>query len=119
MTWVEWAMMPFVILIAAIHILFILDELGVIKLKPIIIPESNAVFVMDGCGDLPAVKAHDPETGASYVVSAWEIPPDELKKLNETGILYVSVMGNGIQPISISVENPLKLAETDEERGDS
>lgn len=81
-------------------------------MKPIETPETNAVFKLEGCGDLPAAKAHDPESGQSYVISAWEISPEELKILNETGILYLSIMGNSVPPVALSVENPIEPIET-------
>ena len=60
---------------------------------PIQTPDTNAVFVVPGCGDLPATKCHDPETGRDYVQTVWQ--------------LSVSVMGNGIQPILVSTESIL------------
>ena len=75
-------------------------------LKPIQTEDTNVVFTLDGCGDLPAVAAHD-ENGMNYVITAWEVTPDDLKKLNETGILYVSVMGTSVPPMALEVDNPL------------
>ena len=80
-------------------------------MKPIVTPESNAVFILEGCGDLPAVKAHDPESGQSYVITAWEVSPDELKILQESGILYLSIMGNTVPPVALSVQNPIEPME--------
>ena len=86
-------------------------------MKPIEMPESNAVFKMEGCGDLPAVKAHDPETGQSYIISAWEVTPEDLKLLGKTGIVYLCTMGTLLPPVALSVENPIEPAEPIEERG--
>lgn len=81
-------------------------------MKPIVTPETNAVFVAPGCGDLPATTCHDPETGKDYVQTVWELSLDDLKKINETGLIYISVMGNGIQPILVSTESMLKEGES-------
>lgn len=81
-------------------------------MKPIVTPETNAVFVAPGCGDLPATTCHDPETGKDYVQTVWELTLDDLKKINETGLIYISVMGNGIQPILVSTESMLKEGES-------
>lgn len=74
---------------------------------PIQTPDTNAVFVAPGCGDLPATKCHDPETGRDYVQIVWQLSIEELKRIQETGLIYVSVMGNGIQPILVSTESIL------------
>ena len=77
-------------------------------MKPIVTPETNVVFVAPGCGDLPATTCHDPATGIDYVQTAWELTVEDLKRLQETGIIYIAVMGNGIQPILVSTESMLK-----------
>lgn len=74
---------------------------------PIQTPDTNAVFVAPGCGDLAATKCHDPETGRDYVQTVWQLSIEELKRIQETGLIYVSVMGNGIQPILVSTESIL------------
>ena len=75
-------------------------------MKPIETKETNMVFTLDGCGDLPAVAAHD-EDGVNYIISAWEITPEELEKVKETGIIYLSVVGTQIPPVALLVENPM------------
>ena len=75
-------------------------------MKPIETKETNMVFTLDGCGDLPAVAAHD-ENGVNYIISAWEITPEELEKVKETGIIYLSVVGTQIPPVALLVENPM------------
>ena len=76
-------------------------------MKPIETPDTNAIFVAPGCGDLPATKCHDPQTGQDYVQTVWELSLDDLKRIQETGLIYISVMGNGIQPILVSTESML------------
>lgn len=92
--------------ICAISIIAATDFKGVKQLKPIQTDETNITFVAEGCGDLPATKAYD-ENGATYIITAWEISPDELKKLQETGIIYLSVIGNGIPPVFLTADNPI------------
>ena len=76
-------------------------------MKPIETAETNTTFVAEGCGDLPAVKAHD-ENGVNYIISAWEITPVELKKIQETGIIYLSVVGETIPPVFLTAFNPVE-----------
>ena len=75
-------------------------------MKPIETKDTNVVFTLEGCGDLPAVAAHD-ENGTNYIISAWEITPEELEKVKETGIIYLSVVGTQIPPVALLVENPM------------
>lgn len=72
---------------------------------PVEIPETNVVYKLDGCGDLPATQAYD-ETGTSYVITAWGIPPEDLKKLNETGLIYLSFMGTQVPPVLLEANSP-------------
>ena len=81
------------------------------QLKPIETKDTNAVYTLDGFGDLPAVQAHD-ENGVNYVISAWEISPEELEKLKETGIIYLSVVGMCVPPVALSADNPVEEGET-------
>ena len=79
-------------------------------MKPIETKDTNVIFTLDGCGDLPAVAAHD-ENGINYVITAWEISPEELKKLNETGIIYLSVVGQFVPPVLLEADNPIQYKE--------
>lgn len=82
-------------------------------MKPIQTDETNVVFKADGCGDLPAVRAYD-EDGVNYIISAWEVSPEELKKISETGIVYLSVIGGNIPPVFLTADNPVIAAERGE-----
>ena len=77
-------------------------------MKAIETPDTNAVFKAEGCFDLPATKCHDPRTGINYIQTVWELSVEELKQIQETGLIYVSVMGTGIQPILVSTESILE-----------
>jgi len=80
-------------------------------MKPIETPDTNAIFQAEGCFDLPATKCHDPRTGLNYIQTVWELSPQELKQVNETGLIFVSVMGESIQPILVSTESILEEGE--------
>ena len=81
-------------------------------MKPIETKDTNIIFTLEGCGDLPAIAAHD-ENGTNYIISAWEISPEELKKAKETGIIYLSAVGTQIPPVLLTVDIP--IIEGDEE----
>ena len=86
---------------------------GVKCMKAIETPDTNAVFTAEGCFDLPATKCHDPNTGINYIQTVWELSLEELKRVQETGLIYVSVVGTGIQPILVSTESILEEAGSD------
>lgn len=54
------------------------------------------------CSSLPVW--HD---GESYV-SSWKLNPEELKQIQETGTLYIRVIGAGHPPICPTVECPIE-----------
>ena len=81
-----------------------------LMIKPIVTKATNAKFIAEGFGDLPGTVAHD-ENGVPYIISAWEIEPEDLKKLNETGIIYLSVVGQTIPPVLLEVNNPMQAEE--------
>lgn len=75
-------------------------------MKPIETKETNVVFTLKGCGDLPAVAAHD-EDGVNYVITAWEISPEELDRIRETGVIWLSVVGTQVPPLALLADNPM------------
>lgn len=74
---------------------------------PVKTPDTNAVFVLEGCGDLPATKCHD-VNGVPHIQTCWALTPQELETIAKTGRLYVLVMGTGVPPLSLSVESMLE-----------
>lgn len=77
-------------------------------MKPIETQDTNALFRAEGCFDLPATTCHDPKTGLNYIQTVWELTPEELDQVNETGLIYVSVVGQAIQPMLVSTESILE-----------
>lgn len=69
-------------------------------MEPIKFEEQNITFVAEGCLDLPAHKAED------QIISCWKLSDEELKQIQETGIVWFSVMGQQQPPIWLGVENP-------------
>ena len=55
---------------------------------------------------LPAERVGKPETG--QINTCWELSPDELKQIQETGKIWVSLLTFGLplQPVFISVDKP-------------
>jgi hypothetical protein len=55
---------------------------------------------------LPAERVGKPETG--QINTCWEFSPDELKRVQETGVIFVSLLtfGQPLQPVLVSVDKP-------------
>jgi len=72
------------------------------NLKPIEFKEQNITYVADNCLDLPAHKADD------QIISCWQLSEDDLKRVNETGVIWFSVQGQGQPPIWLGTETPFE-----------
>lgn len=77
-------------------------------MKPINFDGANVVF---GAGQpeyqpLPAERVGKAQTG--QINTCWEMDPDEIKKVQETGQIYVSLLtfGQPLQPVLVSVDKP-------------
>lgn len=77
-------------------------------MKPINFPGANVVFGAEQpeYQPLPAERVGKAQTG--QINTCWEFTPDEIKKVQETGQIYVSLLtfGQPLQPVWVSVEKP-------------
>ena len=55
---------------------------------------------------LPAERVGKPQTG--QINTCWELSPEELKRVQETGKIWLSVLtfGQPLQPVMVSVDKP-------------
>ena len=73
-------------------------------MKPIKFDGANVVF---GAGQPePAERVGKAQTG--QVNTCWELTPEEIKKVQETGVIFVSLLtfGQPLQPVLVSVDKP-------------
>lgn len=77
-------------------------------MKPIKFDGANVVFGANQpeYQPLPAERRGNPGTGE--IVTCWKLSPDELKKIVETGQIWLSLLtfGQPLQPVLLSVEKP-------------
>lgn len=77
-------------------------------MEPIKFDGVNVVFGKNQLeyAPLPAERVGNPETG--QIITCWELSADELKKVQETGKIYVSLLtfGRPLSPMFISVDKP-------------
>lgn len=76
---------------------------------PVRFPEQTCTMGAEGCFDLPVCKASHP-MGISYV-SCWKLSPEELKMVNETGVIWLSIL-NSQPPVALSADEPFVPNET-------
>ena len=76
-------------------------------MKPLNFEGANIVFGANQpeCQPL-AERVGNPATG--QVNTCWELSPDELKRIRETGKIWVSLLtfGQPLQPVLVSVDKP-------------
>lgn len=74
-------------------------------MKPIKFEETNAVYgaKQPEYEPLPAHKADD-----GTVTTCWELSPEELKQIQETGVIWLSLLtfNQPLQPILLRTEKP-------------
>lgn len=69
-------------------------------------PEQNITFTKpqdmtdEECGSLPAYR------GEGQIISCWEVTPEDLERIKETGVIWLYVVGAGQPPVYIGTEYP-------------
>jgi hypothetical protein len=80
-------------------------------MQPIKFPESNFTFGApvgwpeEKCSPLPVWKGEH-LNGEPAIVSCWKLSPEELELIQRTGHVFLTVVGAGTPPVSLSVESP-------------
>jgi hypothetical protein len=80
-------------------------------MKPIKFEQSNFTWGAprgqeDKVDGMPAYKGTEKETNWPVSISCWELTPEDLRRLNEGGKIWLRVYGQGHPPVSVSTENP-------------
>ena len=75
-------------------------------MNPIKTLTTNAVYVAEGCEDLPATQGEmNTDAGPIPIVeTAWQLSTDELEEVVKTGRVYVRFIGTSIIPLCASTE---------------
>ena len=79
-------------------------------MKPVRTDKTNTTLKGEGCEDLPAMKCQHAD-GSSAWVTAWKLSEDDLAVLQETGIIYLRVLGAGHPPVWIDIDDGLEVTE--------
>lgn len=83
---------------------------------PIDFPQKNFVFTKpqdmtdEQCCDLSVWRGPVPvdEVGNCYpaIISCWKFSKEDLEEIQRTGVIWLSITGNGMPPVSLFTENP-------------
>ena len=68
-------------------------------MKPVRTETTNAVYTLEGCQDLPVTRYTNDANLETGVESCWELTPDEIKQVQETGKIYLYIQGNVVPPV--------------------
>jgi hypothetical protein len=83
---------------------------------PTSFPEQNFCFTKpadmtdEQCMDLWVWRGNVPhdEHGNSFpaIISCWKLSKEDLEEINRTGVIWLSITGTGMPPVSLFTENP-------------
>lgn len=75
-------------------------------MEPIKFDGANVVYGAEQPEYIPLPAQRNPKTGV--VLSCWKLTPQELKKIQETGVIWVEMLtfNQPLQPIRLDCEKP-------------
>lgn len=88
-------------------------------MKPIETSTTNAVYTLEGCYDLPVTKYINANNQEEGVESVWELSPDDLKKIQETGKIYLYIQGKTIPPVLLTTESQVYFPQKEGENNEN
>lgn len=86
-------------------------------MKPIKTETTNAIYTLEGCNDLPVTKYTNDANLETGVESCWELTPEEIKKVQETGKIFLYIQGEHIPPVLLTTESCLYFKEEGVDNG--
>lgn len=75
-------------------------------MEAITFPQQNVTFTKpesmtdEECGSLPAYR------GEGQIISCWKLSPEDLNKVQETGIIWLSIVGSQQPPVWVGPDSP-------------
>ena len=86
-------------------------------MKPIKTNTTNAVYKLEGCNDLPVTQYINADNKEEGVESCWELTPDEIKQVQETGKVYLYIQGKHVPPVLLTTESMVYFEKDGEANG--
>ena len=76
-------------------------------MNPIKTDTCNSIYTLEGCNDLPVTKYVNENNGEEGIESCWELTPEEIKMIQETGRVYLYIQGNIVPPVLLTTEQQI------------
>jgi hypothetical protein len=79
--------------------------------------ESNFTFTKppgmtdEECSDLRVWRGQD-TSGSPVIISKWNFSKEDLEEIQKNNCIYLTIVGNGMPPVSLQTENPFTNVET-------
>jgi hypothetical protein len=54
------------------------------------------------------VPIDDAGNTAPAIISCWRLNKEDMEEINRTGVIWLSITGSGMPPVSVFAENPFK-----------
>lgn len=79
-----------------------------VEMKPVEFPGVNVVFAKDQPEYVPLPAMKVPNDPQGLIITKWQLSPDELKRIQETGTIHLSVLtfNKPLQPVLLTVDLP-------------
>lgn len=74
-------------------------------MKPVRTETTNAVYTLEGCQDLPVTCYINDRTNEPGVESVWKLSPEDIKRIQKTGKIYLYIQGNIVPPVLLTTES--------------
>lgn len=83
-------------------------------MKPIETSTTNAVYTLEGCHDLPVTKYINANNNEQGVEVVWELSPEDMEKVKETGKVFLYIQGDVVPPVLLTSESQIYFKDGDE-----
>ena len=69
---------------------------------------SNSTFSTEGCKDLHGTLIHH-DNAPDEIETCWKLSEEELKRIAQTGCIYLYTMGRWLPPVMLSVTSKVDM----------
>lgn len=73
-------------------------------MRPVQTDSTNIILTAEDCGDLPATVMQRFD-GRQEIETCWELTPEEIAQICQTGRIYMVAEGREIPPVQLEVES--------------
>lgn len=95
-----------------IRVIIATSDGWIILMQPIKFPQANIQYnrpygmTAEECDPLPACLTGRYEDGLPRIISCFELTPEELVQINQTGKVWLWVTGDAMPPVALTTQDP-------------